>query len=81
MTRVFGIRAIALGAGYMLSEGPARRLWQRLALACDVSDTIAGVGQLRRGDVPPASAWALTVMTGSYTAIGAAKLARDLSAD
>jgi hypothetical protein len=77
MTRVFGIRAIALGAGYLLSEGEPRRLWQRLAFMCDISDTIAGARSLYRGDVPRGSALALTAMTGTYAAIGAARIAQD----
>jgi hypothetical protein len=79
MARVFGIRAIALGAGYLASEGEARRLWQRLAFARDISDTVAGAGHLRRGDLPPALP--LTAMTGTYAAIGAARIALDAGQD
>jgi hypothetical protein len=79
MTRVFGARAIALGSGYLLSRGEARRVWQRLALGVDVSDTIAGIGHLRRRDIARPKALALTALTGTYAAIGAARLARDLA--
>jgi hypothetical protein len=79
MTRIFGARAIALGTGYLATRGAARRTWQRIALGVDVSDTIAGIGHLRRGDVPRRSAAMLTALTGTYAAIGAARLARDLS--
>ena len=79
MTRVFGARAIALGSGYLLSRGEARRTWQRLALGVDVADTIAGVGHLRRRDIAAPKALALTALTGAYAAIGAARLARDLA--
>ena len=79
MTRVFGARAFALGTGYLLSEGSARRLWQRLAFVCDVSDTIAGIGDLRRGEVGRASAIAATALTGTYMVIGGVRVARDLS--
>ena len=75
MNRVFGARAFALGSGYLLSSGDARRLWQRLAFAIDVSDTIAGIGHLRRGDIPRGSAIAATALTGSYMLVGAAGLA------
>jgi hypothetical protein len=78
MNRVFGARAFALGSGYLLSSGDARRLWQRLALVCDISDTVAGAGHLRRADIPRPSAVAATLLTGSYMLIGAAKLAGDL---
>lgn len=40
--------------------------------------TVAGVGHLRRRDVPLASALVLTAYTGSYMLIGGAKVARDL---
>lgn len=79
MTRVFGARAIALGSGYLLSRGSARRVWQRLALGVDVSDTIAGLGHLRRHDIARPKALALTALTGSYAAIGAVRLARELA--
>lgn len=76
MTRVFGVRAIALGAGYLTSEGAARRRWQRLAFMCDVSDTLAGVGHLRRRDIPRGSGLALTALTGAYAVVGGLKLLR-----
>jgi hypothetical protein len=77
MTRVFGARAIALGTGYLASNGDARRLWQRLALFCDVSDTLAGAAQLRNDEVPLlARVWLLS-LTGGYAAIGAARLLED----
>jgi hypothetical protein len=79
MARVFGIRAIALGSGYLATEGEPRRLWQRLAFACDVSDTVAGLGHLRRGDMPRPTAAALVALTGSYATIGAMRVARDLT--
>jgi hypothetical protein len=78
MTRVFGIRAIALGLGWLSSDGAARRRWQRLAFMCDVSDTLAGIGHLRRRDLPRASALATTALTGGYALVGALRLARDL---
>ncbi len=78
MMRVFGIRAVALGTGYLTSAGDAQRAWQRLAFMCDVSDTIAGLNHMRRRDIPLASAIGLTLLTGSYALIGAAKIRRDL---
>ena len=79
MNRIFGARALALGGGYLLSDGDARRVWQRLALAVDISDTVAGAGHLRRGDIPRASAIAAVALTGTYAAIGAARLAADVA--
>ncbi|HEX6117576.1 MAG TPA: hypothetical protein VFY99_10780 [Solirubrobacterales bacterium] len=77
MTRIFGIRAIALGTGYLTSAGEARRHWQRLALLCDASDTVAGVGLIRRGEVSRGSALWMTFITGAYSAIGAARVLED----
>jgi hypothetical protein len=49
MTRVFGVRAVALGVGYLASSGDARRLWHRLWLLCDTADTAMGVGMIASG--------------------------------
>jgi hypothetical protein len=49
MTRVFGVRAVALGVGYLASSGEARRLWHRLWLLCDAADTVMGAGMLATG--------------------------------
>jgi hypothetical protein len=78
MTRVFGIRAIALGLGWLSSDGAARRRWQRLAFMCDVSDTLAGIGHLRRRDLPRAQALATTALTGAYAVVGALRVASDV---
>lgn len=77
LSRVFGIRAVALGLGYLSTTGDARRRWQRLALLCDISDTIAGVGDLVRGQVPRSTAVRATALTGTYAAIGAMAILRD----
>ena len=79
VTRVFGARAFALGTGYLLSEGDARRLWQRLAFVCDVSDTVTALGDLRRGEVPRSVALSAAALTGSYMAVGGVRVARDLA--
>ncbi len=80
MTRVFGIRAVALGLGWLTSEGAARTRWQRLAFMCDVSDTVAGIGHLRRRDMPLGQTLATTALTGGYMLVGGAKVLRDLRA-
>ena len=53
MTRVFGVRAVALGVGYLASSGDARRLWHRLWLLCDAADTAMGAGMLASGRLSP----------------------------
>lgn len=77
MTRIFGARAIALGSSWLGLEGPSRRLVQRLALAVDLSDTVTGLGHLRRADVPRPAAAALVALTGGYAAVGARHALRD----
>jgi hypothetical protein len=77
MARIFGSRAIALGSGYLLSGGDSRRLWQRLAFVCDLSDTVTGAGHVRRRDLPGRTGVALTALTGAYAAFGAARIAAD----
>jgi hypothetical protein len=78
MTRIFGARAIALGAGYLTAPAGERQRWQRLALLVDASDTVTGLRQLRRREVPTGAALALAGLTGSYFAVGVARFARDV---
>jgi hypothetical protein len=78
MAKVFGARAFALGTGYLTSSGTARRRWQRLAFVCDVSDTVAGIGSLRRRHLPRSTALGLTAMTAIYALIGGARIANDV---
>jgi len=80
MTRVFGIRAVALGLGWLSTDGGARRRWQRLAFLCDLSDTLAGIGHLRRRDLPRGQAIATTALTGGYALVGALRVAADARA-
>lgn len=49
MTRVFAVRAVALGTGYLASSGEARQLWHRLWLLCDTADTVMGAGMIATG--------------------------------
>jgi hypothetical protein len=53
MTRVFGVRAVALGVGYLASSGDSRRLWHRMWLLCDTADTAMGLGMMARGRLDP----------------------------
>ncbi|PXX71733.1 hypothetical protein DFR70_1011167 [Nocardia tenerifensis] len=78
LTRIFGARAIALGLGYLTAPIHERPRWQRIALMVDIIDTTHGAAHVARGDVPRATAVALTAFTGGYMAVGAIRLARDL---
>jgi hypothetical protein len=76
VTRMFAAREIALGAGYLLSKEPNRKLWARLGLAVDGLDTLNAM-RSRKGLPLWVSAGA-TVVTGGCTALGAAKVTRDI---
>lgn len=80
MTRIFGIRAVALGLGYLTSPASERFRWQRLALIVDITDTVHGTAHLVRGDLPRASAVGLVALTGGFMTVGATRLAKDLTA-
>src|SRR5690242_6507361 len=43
VARMLASREIALGAGYLLSKGPSRKLWARLGLVVDSVDALAGL--------------------------------------
>ena len=77
VVRVCGIRAMALGLGYLSTTGDARRRWQQLALLCDISDTVAGIGDLVRGNVPRGTALGATLRAGIFAAVGVARIAHD----
>ena len=49
LNRLSGAREMAFAAGPVLAHGKARRLWLRLALACDILDTVAAAAATRGG--------------------------------
>jgi hypothetical protein len=74
MNRVFGVRAISLGIGYLTSSGEARALWHRLWLLCDSADTVMGAAMTVRGELAPVTAVQALALTGGATAIDLAAL-------
>jgi hypothetical protein len=74
MNRVFGVRAISLGAGYLASQGDARRLWHQLWLLCDSADTVMGAAMTARGRLGPLTAIQALAITGGATAIDLAAM-------
>lgn len=78
MTRIYGARAIALGVGYLTAPPAERPRWQRLGLMVDGSDTASGLVHLIRRDLPRPAALSISALTGSYAALGASRLVRDL---
>jgi hypothetical protein len=69
MTRVFGVRAVTLGVGYLASSGDGRALWHRLWLLCDTADTAMGAAMVRRGELEGLSAAAALTTTGGAATI------------
>src|SRR5205823_1971554 len=65
--RLFGVRDLALGAGTLSSEGPARTRWVQLGVACDLADAGAAYLAARNGTIPTFAG----VLAGA-TALGAA---------
>lgn len=77
MTRIYGGRALAMGVGYLTGGTAERRKWRQLSLFVDSSDTVAGAVRIARRDLPLRAGVVMTILTGSYAAIGAYKIARD----
>lgn len=75
MNRVFGVRAVTLGVGYLASSGEARNLWHRLWLLCDAADTVMGARMASRGELGGLSAAAGLATTGGAMAIDLAAFA------
>lgn len=74
MNRVFGVRAVSLGVGYLASEGEARALWHRLWLLCDSADTVMGAGMVARGQLSGLTAVQALAITAGATAVDVAGL-------
>ncbi len=76
MNRVFGVRAVSLGVGYLASSGEARGLWHRLWLLCDSADTAMGAAMAARAQLPALTAVQALAITGGATAIDFAAMVR-----
>lgn len=74
MNRVFGVRAVSLGVGYLASTGEARELWHRLWLLCDTADTVMGAAMTARGELSPLTAVQALAITGGATAVDLAAM-------
>jgi hypothetical protein len=74
MNRVFGVRAVSLGVGYLASSGEARKLWHRLWLLCDTADTAMGAAMVARGELPRLTGMQAVALTGSSIVIDLAAM-------
>jgi hypothetical protein len=52
LTRLFGVRDMALGVGVLSTRGDARKTWWRIGMMCDLGDALAGVVSARGGQLP-----------------------------
>lgn len=77
MNRVFGVRAVSLGVGYLASSGEARELWHRLWLLCDAADTAMGAAMVARGRLTGVTAVQALAITGGAMAIDLAAMGED----
>ena len=74
MNRVFGVRAVSLGIGYLASRGEARKLWHRLWLLCDTADTAMGAAMVAGGELGAVTAVQALAITGGATVVDLAAL-------
>lgn len=74
MTRMFGVREIALGSLTLLARGRARRTMVLAGMAVDGGDAATGVIALARKEVPLLSAGGLIVVALGAVGSGAAGL-------
>lgn len=77
VTRIFASREIALGAGYLLSDGRGRTLWARLGVAVDSLDAVSGL-KSRKAGVPLWASAGFSAIAAGAVGLGAAKVAKDL---
>jgi hypothetical protein len=75
INRVFGVRAVSLGVGYLASSGDARALWHRLWVLCDAADTAMGAGMVARGSLGGYSGALALLITGGALSVDLAALA------
>jgi hypothetical protein len=73
--RLFGVRDLALAAGALTSDGPDRRRWLQLGLACDLADAAAGYIAGRTGVLSKPAAVMVTGVALAAAGLGAAALA------
>ena len=77
VTRMFGIRDVALGAGALSTKGEERRRWLQATIAADVGDILAVLLAHRGGYIPTAGAIMLGLTAATGTALGIAALVTD----
>ena len=74
VSRLFGVRDIALAAGTLGSDGATRRQWLAIGLACDAADALAAYLAGRDGTLPRHAAVLSGVTALAAVAVSAAAL-------
>jgi hypothetical protein len=77
MTRVYGVRALAMGLAYLTGGQDERNRWKRFGLLVDTTDTASGIGHVLRRDVGLRASLSMLALSASYTVIGAIKVSAD----
>ncbi len=75
MSRLFGVREIALATGTWASRGPEQALWLQLGIACDLVDAAAAIQVARQGALPRRGALQATLGPAAGITIAAYALA------
>lgn len=70
LSRLFGVRDIALGLGTLQSSGEARQRWLQLGVLCDAADTAAAELGRRAGYLSAPTALLLGTPAVAATALG-----------
>lgn len=74
MNRIFGVRAVALGLGYLLADRKQRTTANALWLMVDGADTVMGGRMAAAGELTRAQTAELLAVTGAATAVDVAGL-------
>jgi len=80
LARLFGVRDLALAAGYMGAAPPARRHWLMVGIACDLADVAAGVIGTRAGYLSKTSGAMVTGAAVGAVVLGALALGEEAPA-
>lgn len=69
---VFGVRALAIGLGYVTGDAATRARWRRFGLLVDVVDTVNGLARLAAADDAESrrAGRLMVAITGAYAIVG-----------
>ncbi|KXO88121.1 hypothetical protein AXK56_12155 [Tsukamurella pulmonis] len=78
---VFGVRALAIGLGYVTGDAATRARWRRLGLLIDVVDTVNGLARFAAADDAQSrrAGRLMVAITGAYATVGLADAAAGLA--